>query len=112
MLAHLGLGGTHVPPLLLRASIEFTLTKCRLLLYDRVIVHHINEEVLLETAFVPRVLCLTVERRCFPAPWDDNGSTFSKRLAFDVAPYPPLEAWQPGQHNMLESMGQHKSSTR
>ncbi|KAJ7692132.1 hypothetical protein B0H17DRAFT_879795, partial [Mycena rosella] len=88
-----GLVGTTAPPPLLRASIEFTLTKRRPLLYGRVVQHRINEEVLLEAAFAPRVLRLTVERGRFAAAWDDDGSTFSKRLAFDVAPYPPLEAW-------------------
>ncbi|KAJ7146729.1 hypothetical protein C8R44DRAFT_898898 [Mycena epipterygia] len=89
------------------ASIEFTLTKRRPLLYGRVVNRYINEDLLLDAAFEPRVLDITVERGRFSPSRDDGGrSRYCSRLSFDVSPYPALEAWRPGQHAMVASMGQ------
>ncbi|KAJ7471019.1 hypothetical protein FB451DRAFT_1135290 [Mycena latifolia] len=104
------IGGS--PPPLLRASIEFTLTKRRPLLYGRVVQHRINEDVLLDAAFEPRALGITVERGRFSPSWDWGGgmsrSLFRSQLSFDVSPYPALETWRPEQAAMVASMGQPK----
>ncbi|KAJ6524245.1 hypothetical protein DFH09DRAFT_824032, partial [Mycena vulgaris] len=90
-----GLVGRSSPPPLLRASIEFTLTKRRPLLYGRVVDRLINEDLMLDVAFAPRVLGITVERGRFPASWDSGPqSLYRSRLSFDMSPYPPLEAWR------------------
>ncbi|KAJ7149768.1 hypothetical protein C8R43DRAFT_1236360 [Mycena crocata] len=102
--------GRSPPPPLLRASIEFTLTKRRPLLYGQVVRHRINEEVLLDAAFEPRVLHVTVERGRFTTPWPgtayDHETKFRLRLSFDVSPYPPRDAWRPAQYAMVDSMKQ------
>jgi hypothetical protein len=95
----------------LRAAIEFTLTKRRPLRDGKVFDPQrlINEDVLLDAAFEPRVLNITVERGRFKAPWDRPSKSFFKsRLSFDVSPYPAKEAWRPRQHAMVDSMGQPK----
>ncbi|KAJ7875464.1 hypothetical protein B0H13DRAFT_1009588 [Mycena leptocephala] len=98
------------PPPLLRASIDFTLTKRRPLLYGRVVDRLINEDVLLDVAFEPRVLGITVEHGRFQVSWDNSRfpQLFQSRLSFDLSPYPAKEAWRPNQHAMVDSMGQPK----
>ncbi|KAJ6578045.1 hypothetical protein B0H19DRAFT_574239 [Mycena capillaripes] len=97
------------PPPLLRASIDFKLTKRRPLLYGKVVEHRINEDVLLDAAFEPRVLGITVERGHFRPSWDSGMPSslyYQVQLSFDVSPYPATEAWRPAQHDMVKSMGQ------
>ncbi|KAF7332822.1 Epoxide hydrolase [Mycena venus] len=110
----LGLLSPPTPPLL-RVSIDFTLTKRRPLLYGRPVdpQRRLNEDLLLDAAFEPRVLNITVERGRFPAPRDYGAripitTWYQSRLSFDVSPYPAREAWQPDSHNMVDSVGQPK----
>ncbi|KAJ7732176.1 hypothetical protein B0H16DRAFT_181553 [Mycena metata] len=108
-----GLSSSTEPPIL-RASIEFTLTKRRPLLFGQVvdIRRHINEHLLLDAAFEPRVLNITVKRGRFLSPSFGGNSSpdfiFQYRLTFDVSPYPAIEAWRPETHDMVESIGQPK----
>ncbi|KAJ7629677.1 hypothetical protein DFH06DRAFT_1225102 [Mycena polygramma] len=97
------------PPPVLRASIDFQLTKRRPLLYGKVVQARINEDVLLDAAFESRVLGITVDRGRFRTASDSNtygAQAFQLRLSFDVSPYPAKDVWRPEQHNMVESMGQ------
>ncbi|KAF8156276.1 hypothetical protein K438DRAFT_1777521 [Mycena galopus ATCC 62051] len=102
------------PPMVpvLRASIEFTLTKRRTPFGVR-LPHRLNEELLLDAAFAPRVLNITVERGRFPASWDYvpvqpdiPKSWFQSQLTFDVSPYPVRETWDPKLYDMVDSIGQ------
>ncbi|KAF8151253.1 hypothetical protein K438DRAFT_1778770 [Mycena galopus ATCC 62051] len=102
------------PPMVpvLRASIEFTLTKRRTP-FGVGLPHRLNEELLLDAAFAPRVLNITVERGRFPASWDYvpvqpdiPKSWFQSQLTFDVSPYPVRETWDPKLYDMVDSIGQ------
>ncbi|KAJ7284919.1 hypothetical protein C8J57DRAFT_703837 [Mycena rebaudengoi] len=98
------------PQRILTASIEFRLTQRRPLLYGKVVRHRINEDVLLDAAFRPRVLHIVVERGRFAPSCDSTGGTiaYESCLTFDESPFPPKAHWRVGQHNMLESVGQHR----
>ncbi|KAJ7878583.1 hypothetical protein B0H14DRAFT_1636541 [Mycena olivaceomarginata] len=101
--------GLHSPPTppLLQASIEFTLTKRRPRPIDPQ--RLLNEDLLLDDAFAPRILNITVERGRFPSPRDYGARTstwYQSRLSFDVSPYPAREAWRAESHNMVDSVGQ------
>ncbi|KAJ7183591.1 hypothetical protein C8R46DRAFT_884346 [Mycena filopes] len=109
-------------PPILRTAIEFTLTKQTAPLFGRVLErtrYRMNEDILLDAAFEPRVLNITVEQGRFALSWPrrvrrrtlfefggDAGPRFRTRLTFDVSPYPPREAWRPDQYSMVNSMGQ------
>ncbi|KAJ7334962.1 hypothetical protein DFH08DRAFT_813991 [Mycena albidolilacea] len=89
------------------ASIEFTLTKRRPRPIDPQ--RLLNEDLLLNDAFALRILNITVEHGCFPAPRDCGTRTstwYQSQLLFDVSPYPAWEAWWAESRNMVDSVGQ------
>jgi hypothetical protein len=61
----------------------------------------VNQGVLKETAFVPKIYTITLEKGVFYTACDMRGPVnpqshprFSLRLSFDKSPYPPREEWK------------------
>jgi hypothetical protein len=94
------------------ATIEITLTKRRMPnLYgiDNA-PWHVNEDVLLDSAFDTKQYKIVVENGQFYPKGGPQGGPiaqlFALRVIFDKSPYPPKEEWRPEQMNMVESVRQ------
>ncbi|KAJ7754628.1 hypothetical protein DFH07DRAFT_773619 [Mycena maculata] len=93
----------HKPTTLLEGTLEITLNKSRPLLYGHTANYHNIERTLLEAAFQPRWIPLTIEGREFQHACPYASTPFGLRLAFGASPYPPLKMWSPDTHVMVES---------
>ncbi|KAI9787842.1 MAG: hypothetical protein M1816_007409 [Peltula sp. TS41687] len=102
-ISSIGSTGKDHPHLISQFDIELTLAKRRIPMMRRPDTQkwRINESLLTDDAFLPKMYTLRLEKGNFLTPYDamlpqedQYTPMFARRLAFDKSPYPPRHEWK------------------